>query len=104
MEESIKSEIRSIIDEIDHHLAEIDERIDRIYRLLDSIEEASQPHATTDDEVAPQSAGREEVAQSADSVNPGNCPLCGSLLRVLSQAPLMLECSNTRCPNRFPPK
>lgn len=104
MEKSIKSEIKSIIDDIDNHLQEVNEKIDRIWHLLDSIEEASEADATREDKVVHKSGDGEEVAESADSDNCGNCPFCGSPLRVLSQAPLIVECSNIKCCNRFPPK
>ena len=85
---------------------ETDEKLDKIRHLLDSIQEATEVDAKKKDEVAYESKEREEeeLTESADSDNYGNCPFCGSPLVVLSQAPLVLECSNTKCFNRFYPK
>lgn len=104
MERSIKSEIRSIIDDIDNHLKEIDEKLDKIWHLLDSIEEASEVGPNKKNEMVHKSGEGKEVAESTIGDNYGSCPFCGSPLTVLSQAPLIVECSNTKCINRFPAK
>ena len=106
MEKSTKSEIKRIIDDIDHHLREIDEKLDKIRHLLDSTQEATEVDAKKTDEAADGLKEREEeeLAESTDSDNYGNCPFCGNPLVVLSQAPLVLECSNAKCFNRFYPK
>ena len=102
MGKPIKSEIKRIIDDIDHHLKEIDEKLDKIWHLLDSAEEASEVEPNKNDELAHKSGEEEE--ESANSDNYGSCPFCGSPLEVLSRAPLVVECSNIKCSNRFSPK
>ena len=122
MKRPIESEIETIIDDIDHQLKEVDRKLDRIRLLLNSVEEAGAVQLKQDAgavELKEESGEvdwsqierlvrefkegrREEVADSAG--NYGKCPVCGSPLSVLSRAPLMVECSNRTCPNRFPPR
>lgn len=99
--ESTKAEIKRIIDDVDHHLKEIDEKLDAIWHLLDSMEEERGREEKVDEDVEEE---EEKGEESADSHQYGNCPFCGSPLEVLSRAPLILECSNMKCSNRFSPR
>lgn len=105
MKRSIKSEIKILVDDIEHHLKEVDNRLDKIWLLLDSIEEASEVDPNKIDSLVHEfKEGRREVVEFAGGPSYGSCPLCGNPLSVLSRAPLVVECSNARCSNRFRPK
>ena len=123
MGKPIESQIKKMIDDIDHHLEEIDERLDKIRHILDSVAEAvevtedKKPGAAKKPEKQErekkQEKGKkqetqegEEVAEPASKEKDvyGNCPLCGSPLLVLGRAPLVVECSNLKCRNTFTPK
>jgi DNA repair exonuclease SbcCD ATPase subunit len=100
VEKSTKSEIKRIVDDIDHHLKEIDEKLDKIWQLLDSVDEEREAEVEEEEK----KEDKEEEDESADIFQYGNCPRCGSPLEVLSRAPLIVECSNPKCSNRFSPK
>lgn len=124
MGKATKSEIKKIIDDIDHDLEQIDEKLDKVRHLLDSVTEASEAGTNKRAEAVrePEKEQKQEkeekqdkkekkekqekgkVAESAEKDVYGSCPLCGSPLLVLGRAPLVVECSNVKCRNTFTPK
>ena len=102
MDKSTKAEIKNITNDVDYHLKELDQKLDRIWSLLDSIdEEATEADKDKRRKTGSDSGERDDATQPTQNRSFGGCPSCGSPLQVISQAPLMLECSNARYGNRF---
>lgn len=119
-----KSDIENIVDDIDHHLKQVDKKLDKIRLLLHPMEEASGAgseqaaravelkeeasevdRGEVDRLVREFKQGRRmEVVDPVGDPDCGSCPFCGSPLSVLNRAPLVVECSNEKCSNRFSSK